>query len=193
MCSDAYLDQGRPAKQKGGTLIAKVQTLEEHEAALANPAMVRPSGCPRCRVAAVHVHERRRRVFRGEFEGPSGVDILIFRCADRGNCGAVWRVLPRFLARRLWRRWAVVGASVVRPEPTRHRVPVRTRQRWGARLRTSAAVLVTLLGASGREHWTQLAASVGAAGTRGDLVQAAGSLPELAHAIDYLQPGVRVM
>ena len=38
MCCHPYLDRGRPAKQKGGTIIARhIRTLEEHEAALADP------------------------------------------------------------------------------------------------------------------------------------------------------------
>jgi hypothetical protein len=194
MCFHPYLDRGRPAKQKGGTLLApEIRTLQEHEAALANPDLVRPSACLRCRVARVHVHERRGRVFRGEVKGPAGTEVLIFRCADEKNCGAIWRVLPAFLARHLWRRWSVVGASVLRRPADRHRVAPRTQQRWRARLQTSAAVLVALLGATGLERWTGLAARVGAAGTRGELIEAAGSLPELACAIDHCQPGVRVM
>ena len=141
----------------------------------------------------MHVHERRHRVFRGETDGPPGTDILIFRCADEDNCGAVWRILPAFLARNLWRRWPVVETSVVRPRPNRDRVPSRTRQRWRARLQTSAAVLVTLLATTGLSRWTQLAATVGAAGTRGELIHAADSLPELACVIDRLMPGVRVI
>ncbi len=189
-----YLDRGRPAKQKGGTLLAsEIRSLQDHEAALADPDQVRPSVCLRCRVAAVHVHERRNRVFRGEVEGPSGTEVLIFRCADQENCGAIWRVLPAFLARHLWRRWSVVGASVLRHPARRHRVAPRTRQRWRARLQTSAAVLVALLGATGLERWTGLAARVGAAGNRFELALAAESLPELACAIDHGRPGVRVM
>jgi len=194
MCFHAYLDRGRPAEQKGGTLLApELRTLQEHEAALADPDLVRPSVCLRCRVARVHVHERRGRVFRGEVKGPAGTEVLIFRCADQENCGAIWRVLPAFLARHLWRCWSVIVASVLRRDAARDRVSPRTRQRWRARLQTSAAVLVALLGATGLERWSGLAARVGATGTRGDLIEAADSLPELACAIDHCQPGVRVM
>ncbi len=194
MCLHPYLDRGRPAKQKGGTVLApEIRTLQEHEAALANPDLVRPSPCQRCRAAPVHLHERRTRVFRGEVEGPPGTEVLIFRCADREDCGAIWRVLPAFLARHLWRRWSVIGASVLRRPAGRHRVASRTRQRWRARLQSSAAVLVALLGATGLERWTGLAARVTAAGMRGELIEAADSLPELACAIDDGQPGVRVM
>ena len=194
MCLHPYLDRGRPAKQKGGTLLApELRTLQEHEAALANPDLVRPSSCQRCLAASVHLHERRTRVFRGEVEGPPGTEILIFRCANRKKCGAIWRVLPAFLARHLWRRWSVVGASVLRRPAARHRVAPRTGQRWRARLQSSAAVLVALLGATGLGRWTRLAARVTAAGTRGKLIEAANSLPELAFAIDHGQPGVRVM
>lgn len=194
MCRHAYLDQPRPSKQKGGTLLAReIRTLQAHLATLADPDQIRPQECPRCRRSPVYVHDRRPRVFHGEVDGPPGTDVLIFRCADHKRCGAVWRMLPAFLARHLWRRWSVVGVSLMTEAAGRHRVPSRTQQRWRARLTTSAAVLVALLDATGVAHWTDLAARVGGAGTRGDLVEAASDLPELAVVIDRQQPGVRVM
>lgn len=174
-------------------LVRGARTLQEHEATLADPDRIRPPVCPRCRRAPVHVHERRPRVFRGEVDGPAGTDVLIFRCADHEDCGAVWRMLPAFLARHLWRRWSVVGVSLVAPAGHRHRVPPRTQQRWRARLRSSAAVLVALLDTTGVPRWSDLAARVGAAGTRADLVEAADDLPELAVVIDRELAGVRVM
>ena len=66
-----YLDLPRPRKQKGGTLLASGRlTLEQHEAALANPALVRPRHCAACRVGGVHVHDRRERLLAGEVGGP---------------------------------------------------------------------------------------------------------------------------
>lgn len=194
MCRHAYLDEPRPSKQKGGTLLARgIRTLQAHLAALANPDQIRPQECPRCLKSPVYVHDRRPRVFCGEVDGPPGTDVLIFRCADLERCGAVWRMLPAFLARHLWRRWSVVGVSLATEGTGRHRVPSRSQQRWRARLGTSAAVLVALLDATGVAHWTDLAARVGSAGTRGDLVEAASDLPELAVVIDRQLPGVRVM
>jgi hypothetical protein len=194
MCRHAYLDEPRPSKQKGGTLLARgIRTLEEHEAALADPDKIRPPACPACLISWVHVHDRRDRVFRGEVDGPAGTQVVVFRCTDRKGCGAVWRVLPEFLARHLWRRWSVVGVTLMTDAQARHRVPSRTRLRWRARLESSAAVLIARLDATGVARWTELAARVGSAGTRRDLVEAANDLAGLAAAIDHQQPGVRVM
>ena len=190
-----YLDRPRPRKQKGGTVIArKVRTMEEHQEALVTPDRVRPGRCDRCRIGLMHVHERRSRVFAGEFEGAPETEILIFRCGRRRECGATWRVLPHFLARHLWRRWTLVGL-VVADEP-RHRVPRRTQQRWRRRLRDTAAVLVALLGHAPRPEWRDAAARAGAEATRLDIIGACGGpgrLDELASVIDQLAPGVRVM
>jgi len=194
MCRHDYLDEPRPAKQKGGTLLARgILTLEEHEAALANPDKIRPPACPTCLIPWPHMHDRRDRVFRGEVDGPAGTQVLVFRCGYRDDCGAVWRVLPKFLARRLWRRWSVVGVTLMTDAQARHRVPSRTRLRWRARLESSAAVLVALLDATGVGRWTELAARVGSAATRRDLVEVANDLAGLAAVIDHQQPGVRVM
>ena len=174
-------------------LAREIRTLEEHEAALADPDKIRPPACPTCSISSLHVHDRRSRVFRGEVEGPAGTQVLIFRCGDRQDCAAVWRILPKFLARHLWRRWSVVGVTLMTDAQTRHRVPSRTQLRWRARLESSAAVLVALLDATGVARWTELAARVGNAGTRRDLVEAANDLAGLAAVIDHQQPGVRVM
>lgn len=194
MCRHDYLDRPRPSKQKGGTLLAReIRTLEAHEASLADPDKIRPPSCPKCLISALHVHDRRDRAFRGEVDGPAGTQVLVFRCGDREDCGAVWRILPKFLARHLWRRWSVVGVTLVTDAQARHRVPARTRLRWRARLESSAAVLVALLDATGVARWTELAARVGSASTRRDLVETANDLVGLALVIDHQQPGVRVM
>ena len=85
-----------PSSQKGGTLIADdVHDLAAHERRLEAPAAYRPARCPRCG-EALHVHDLRVRVLRGEAYGAT--EVLRFRCADRARCGAAWQVLPAFLA-----------------------------------------------------------------------------------------------
>ncbi len=190
----AYLNRPRPRKQKGGTLLARdVTTLEQHEAALGDPALFKLSRCGACKVGVVHVHDRRERIFAGEIGGPGRTEVLVFRCSRRAECGATWRVLPHFLARHLWRRWTLVGVVL---EDGRHRVPRRTQQRWRRRLASAAAVVVALLGQAATHDWTEVAVCAGMDATRGDVLAAAGGPNRLAHLaaiIDHLEPGVRLM
>ena len=138
-----YLDCRRQRKVDdkyvGGTLIAaEVVTVEQHAAALANPDLERPPRCAACGCPRVHVHERRTRLLDGL--GSARVEILIFRCASR-PCRVVWRVLPAFLARHLWRAWArIIEALDAARE--RSSTPARTRLRWQQRLRERATMLV---------------------------------------------------
>jgi hypothetical protein len=190
----AYLDRPRPRKQKGGTVLARdVTTLEQHEAALADPALFKLSRCLSCKVGVLHVHDRRERIFAGEAGGPGRTEVLVFRCNRQDECGATWRVLPHFLARHLWRRWTLVGVVL---EDGRHRVPRRTQQRWRRRLASAAAVVVALLGQAATHDWTEVAVRAGMDATRGEVITAAGGPTRLAHLaaiIDHLEPGVRLM
>ena len=188
--STPCLDRPYPSSQKGGTIVAaNVRDLAAHERALANPDMVRPKQCG-CGSWRLHVHDRKPRVLAGNFDEPSQIDVLIFRCVA---CKAVWRVLPRFLARCLWRAWRTV-AGVIRGE--RSLVPARTRQRWWSRLRERASVLVAVLDRTGRTEIIEALETVGRTTTRYDLLAAlagAASLEEIAGLVHDLQPGVRVM
>jgi len=189
-----YLDRPRRRKQKGGTVLARhITTLEQHEAALADPALFELSDCLSCKVGRLHGHDRRERIFAGEVGGPGRTEILVLRCGRRDECGATWRVLPHFLARHLWRRWTLVGVVL---EDGRHRVPLRTRQRWRQRLRGAAAVLVALLGQAATPGWNEVAQSAGADATRNEIIAAAGGparLADIAAILDQLEPGVRLM
>ncbi len=189
-----YLDRPRPRKQKGGTLLARhLVTLEQHQSALAAPALFGLSTCVRCKIGRLHVHDRRERLFAGEIGGPGRTEVLVFRCSRRAECGAIWRVLPHFLARHLWRRWTLVGVVL---EDGRHRVPRRTQQRWRWRLASAAAVVVALLGQAAMHDWTEVAVRAGMDATRGDVIAVAGGPNRLAHLaaiIDHLEPGVRLM
>lgn len=189
-----YLDRPRPRKIGdkfvGGTLIAdEIVTLEEHAAALANPDLVRPRECAACLWSVLHVHERRTRKLDGL--GSESTEILIFRCAQ---CRVVWRVLPAFLARFLWRAWERIGEGL---DTARERcsTPARTRRRHRRRVRGRATMLVFVLGLLGPAR-SMPVARLDHDATRRSVIEAFGGLAllaKLAAQIDHLVPGVRVM
>ena len=185
-----YLDHVRPRK-RGGTLIANdIVTDEQHAAALANPDLARPESCPACDGAPLHVHERRTRLLDGL--GSARVEILIFRCAAP-SCRVVWRVLPTFLARHLWRVWARIVEALDEAR-ARCSTPKRTRQRWLSRLRERATMLIVVLATLGPGRPPALAA-LGLDAVRGQVIAAFGlaRLAALAALVDRLAAGVRVM
>lgn len=186
----------RPSSSRGGTLIAtEIENVEGQTEALAQPDRVRPEGgCPTCGTGRMHVHSRRERKLYGHV-GVASIHVLVFRCA-RAGCRALWRVLPNFLARHLWRAWPTV-ADALEPRPgTPCTVPRQTRRRWQARLRERAAVLVAVLAFSGDDTLVQRAASLGSGALRREVLAAFGGpreLPTLAVLVHRLVPGVRVM
>src|SRR5438309_1486666 len=93
-----------PSSQKGGTLLAEEVTEPAvHQRRLCDPDGYRPERCPGCGHDVMHVQGYRERRVLGEDE-QSVVRIVIHRCAELG-CRATWRILPAFVARRLWRTW----------------------------------------------------------------------------------------
>ncbi len=196
--AQACLERPYSSSQKGGTLIAEdVFDLGTHEQRLQRPDRYRPARCESCG-ARLHIHGLRTRLMLGDPR--LATEVIRFRCADRGRCGAVWQVLPAFLARRLWRTWSTVEAAVATPGQTS--VPARTVERWCKRLSSAARALVVLLGETGKNAWTAVALAVGLDGTRRDLVAryaAVGEpetdrcLAELAVLIHRLAPGMRLM
>lgn len=190
----------RGTGQKGGTLIDEtVLDLAAHEVRMKDPASYRPAEC-RCGCARLHLHDRRERKLRGG-GGFAVVTVVIFVCA---KCSATWRVLPAFLARCLWRSWAVVAAVVCfaqRPaDEPEVPVPQRTRQRWRARLAQAARVPMQLLASSGDATLRDVAQRVGLEGSRRALVDsfaaafgAAVPLASLAELLHRLSPGIRLM
>lgn len=105
---------------------------------------------------------------------PLVVPVAQYMCAAAA-CGATWRVLPMFLARHLWRAWKTVErvalpGAIVSPS-TAPPVPARTRCRWRSRLAAAARVLVVLLAASGGLALEAIAAKVGLAASRAELVR----------------------
>lgn len=199
--AEACLCRRYSSSQKGGTLIAEdVHDLATHERRLEAPDAYRPSACPRCG-AALHVHDLRPRVLRGE--ASVATEVVRFRCADRERCGAAWQVLPAFLARCLWGSWSRVGQTLEANVPSS--VPARTRRRWRARLVSPARLLVAVLSTATDGIWAGIARAVGLDARRIDLVQGyaertaavavswATMLAELSAALHRLSPGVRLM
>ncbi|MFO0570159.1 MAG: hypothetical protein U0263_31235 [Polyangiaceae bacterium] len=189
-----------------------VRDLETHERLLGMDGY-RPGCCPRCG-SPVHAHEHRSRLLLGEAEGST--EVVIYRCAEHESCGAVWRVLPRFLARHLWRAWSTVERTVADRDGEEQVVPglvggngppvsERSRLRWRARLAMSAAmVIATLATAMDVPEMSNVVTRAGYLATRGEVIgvfaQSSRSPPvhgqllgELAATLHRLAPGVRLM
>ena len=186
------------SSQKGGTLINEsVMDISTHERWMLDPDRYRPAECERCNHDTVHMHARKSRVLYGD---PVGVVIMIaiYLCAE---CGATWRILPRFLARHLWRRWDVVTAHATADKPSRSwpKLAGRTRRRWLRRLRSSAANLIQLLATSGQPALEAMVGLCGLEATREELVMVCSkaghgsAFADLAALIHRLSPGVRLM
>jgi hypothetical protein len=164
-----------------------------------NPEPYRPDQC-RCGGQTLHIHGRRERKLEGTAVpdgGVASITVMVFLCVA---CRATWRVLPAFLARHLWRAWAVVEGVV---QGTRGAgapvVPARTARRWAARLRQSARLPGQLLATAGT---AALAGVTQAAGLNADRRALAGEyagrfgttlLAPLAALLHRLSPGVRLM
>lgn len=201
--SEACLVRLRPSTQKGGTIIAEdVADLLTHEQRLCDPDGYRPAFCPTCLGRTLHVHDYRERVLYAQ-PGRPVIEIVRHECV---SCEAIWQILPIFLARYLWRSWAVVERVVMAEAgPAKAKdgrwppVPARTQRRWRARWLRPARFLAQVLAASGEALWARLGAGLA---TCADLVAAlaatmstaAGHLLEAAAALIYrLQPKVRLM
>jgi len=188
----------------------QVLDLDAHERLLGNGGY-RPAGCQRCGTA-MHIHDYRERLLLGEPR--TSTHVAIFQCADRERCGRVARVLPAFLARRLWRAWPTVERAVAESKGAEIEVietkpiPERTRGRWRARLAASAAALVVVLGTASASvpALHGVVQRVGLDGTRAELVAAVTStlmpaaklklglrLAATAAIVHRLAPGVRLM
>jgi hypothetical protein len=204
---EACLFRLRSSTQKGGTLIAE-QVIDHatHERRICDPDGYRPPFCPRCGECRLHVHDYRERVLRAE-PGKPVARIVRLLCVA---CGAIWQILPLFIARHLWRTWNVVRHALM-PEhkvssssgEPQHwpKVPLRTVRRWRARWLRPALALVQILASSGKATWAALATGLRSDATCSDLVFAyaredAGQpqpLADLAALLYRLQPKVRLM
>jgi hypothetical protein len=174
--------------QKGGTLIAEtILDLASHQQKLSQPGGYRPCDCGNCGHSVLHVHDYRWRVLRGEPEFP-GVRIVRYICT---RCEAVWRVLPRFVARFLRRTWAVVEAATgCRSERSTTRgVSSRTVRRWRSRLNSRVGALAAMLSSGASATWR-----VAEEQTRRELAMTFdGDLGQAAAWIHELAPGARLM
>jgi Domain of unknown function (DUF6431) len=202
--SEACLFRLRSSTQKGGTLIAEdVTDHATHERRICDPDGYRPPFCPRCGERRLHVHEYRERVLRAE-PGKPVATIVRLVCV---SCGAIWQILPRFIARHLWRTWNVVTHTLMphheasSPSEPQHwpKVPLRTVRRWRSRWLRPALALAQILAASGKAAWAALATQLPTDATCADLVfayareQVGQPLAGLAALIYRLQPQVRLM
>ena len=136
----SYLSRGI----KGGTIIAEdVLDLAEHQKRLLDPDNYRPEECRNCGCEKTHAHCFRERTLREADPGqpPVIVAIRVFFCR---SCGAVFTILPAFIARHLWRAWQTVGSVV----SGKARAPKRTIARWLSRLQSDASQLVQVFTAS---------------------------------------------
>ena len=196
----ACLDRRKPSTQKGGTLIAEdVTDPETHRRRLCHPDGYRPDECPSCRHEVLHVHGYRERLLVAD-SAMSWVTIAIYLCV---GCGGTWRVLPRFVARHLWRSWRTVEASITgTASPSGPVVAARTVRRWRERLRSSARLLVQIFATSGGALLETVAQSAGLCATRGEFVAvyaatvtptASSWFAEVAAFVHRLCSGVRLM
>jgi hypothetical protein len=173
-------------------IIEDVGDLETHERRRCDPDGYRPAACPRCGHDKLHVHDYPERKVLA-------ITLVRYLCP---KCKATWRMMPMFMARMLWRSWPVVEAKTLGSGPPAPMVPKRTVRRWRVRLTTAAESLVGVLGEHGGATLTALAAAVGDAATRLQLVAAYAKamgakvgqrLARLASTIHLLAPGVRLM
>ena len=197
--AEPCLNRDRLSSQRGGTLINEsVTDLETHARWMLDLDLYRPPECKKCHHNRLHMHDRKNRVLFGD-PAEATIQVAIYLCA---GCGATWRILPRFLARHLWRRWAVVEAHAiaVAPPVSWPKLAKRTRRRWLSRLRSSAGILIQLLATSGQPALSSVAASCGITATRQTLVATYSAaingevvLADLSALNHRLSPGVRLM
>lgn len=137
---------------KGGTVIAEdVWDREVHRQKLLDPddyrSYIGPCRNPDCDCTTIHALCFRERVLypASEDDMVEREDIRLFVCPKKqGGCGAVYTVLPAFIARHLWREWKTVE-DVCEGE---RKAPRRTTERWYRRLVSSAKQLVQLFQAT---------------------------------------------
>jgi hypothetical protein len=171
-------------------LIAEdVCDLTAHQQRLTEPDGYRPRRCPRCDGRRLHAHDFRERHLRGDPQAPR-ITIRRYRCA---GCGGCWQILPRLVARWLWRSWPVVEQAVGLVVSVVV-VPEQTVRRWRERLASEARSVVQALAASAQPALERVAAAVGLHAARRTLVEHSGqSLAGLAALVHRLLPGVRLM
>jgi hypothetical protein len=172
----------------------------EHRRRLCNPDGYRPDECRRCHHPVLHLHDRLTRTLAADSVELT-IGIVRYQCPA---CKAIWRILPAFVARYLWRSWDTVETHTLSAPgpPTAPPVPKRTQQRWRERWKASALALLQLFAASWAAQLVGVAAAVGHDGTREELVRAyapvaakaeGNPLAVVAGLVHRLMPGLRLM
>lgn len=171
-------------------VVREVVDVGEHERRMTDPDAYRQP-CRACAHERPHAHDVRLRRPIGE----APVQVRRYRCP---YCGAVWTMLPAFLAVHLWWAWRRVEQACTEGK-SRSPVPGRTRRRWRGRLRCSARQVLTVLMTTMHGPLCRLASAVGLDATRAGLIEAArGLVPDgvfawMAGLLQSLTPGVRLM
>jgi hypothetical protein len=184
------LERPYPSSQKGGTLIAEdVADLAAHRKRLSEPDGYRPRSCPRCYCLRLHAHDFRERQLRGDPDDRR-ITVRRYRCT---GCGGCWQILPRLVARWLWRSWSVVEQALGLVVGVVF-VPEQTLRRWRRRLSCEARSVVQALAASARPALECVAAAIGVHATRRALVERSGqALAGIGALVHRLMPGLRLM
>lgn len=185
------LERPYPSSQKGGTLIAEdVCDADTHRRRLADPDGYRPESCLHCGWWRLHAHDFRDRHLRGDRQ--LRITVRRYRCSA---CRACWQILPRFVARWLWRSWPVVEQAVGMVwHALAMTVARQTLRRWQQRLGSQARSPVQALATSAEPALEAMAAGLGLNATRRGLVRVCGdALAPLAALIHRVVPGLRLM
>lgn len=171
-------------------VVREVVDAAEHERRMTDPDAYRQP-CRACLHERPHAHDVRLRRPIGE----APVQVRRYRCP---HCGAVWTMLPAFLAVHLRWTWRRIEQTCTAGE-SRGPVPGRTRRRWRGRLRCSARQLLTVLMTTMHAPLCRLASVVGLDATRAALLEATRGLAPIgvfawmAGLLQSLMPGVRLM
>ena len=139
--SESYKSRG----VKGGTVIAEdVLDRETHRQKLLDPDDYRAyiGVCWNCGCTKVYAHCFRCRILypAQPDDEVEEAEVRLYRCCPKKGCGAVYTVLPAFVARHLWRDWQTVEDVC----KGRKQAPPRTERRWRCRLAHSARRLLEL-------------------------------------------------
>jgi DNA-directed RNA polymerase subunit RPC12/RpoP len=189
-----------PSSQKGGTkIVDEVKDWEAHLQRLETVDGYRPGLCDHCGCRRLHGHGRRVRVLAGD--DLVALEIRRYRCVE---CGAVWQVLPGFVARQLWRRWEKVDEALQETREERAaregppRVPGRTVRRWRSNLQSCGRRVLHVLSVTGRPEAEAAVQRVPVECTRNEVLaayrsEAKGTLAEVASLLHRAAPGVRMM
>jgi hypothetical protein len=187
-------------KPIGGTIVVGVMSLDEHRRRIEDPDSYRPDERRSCGHRVLHVHDYRERRLRTADGAVARVRLGRFVCHD---CGAIWRILPKFICPWLRATWETVDRVVSGAHDAREvHVPTRTAERWRARFTSSAPSLGAVLGSTYAHRHHEIVMATQLDGTQADLVGAFGrqtgtvgaeAFASLADVLSQIRPGTRLM